>query len=194
MESKPLLKLSLAEFLDRLASSAPTPGGGSVAALTGALAAALGQMAAALTIGRPQSAAVEPQVRTLADRLQRAEQMLRELIGEDAAAYGVLSAALKLDKSDPQRRARISAAAGLAGTVPLETAALSASVLADLERLRAVANPRLCSDVDAGAHLARAALHAAAANVRANLPLMEAPDAEHVGRELDALLRDRPTG
>jgi len=86
MPTASLLQLSLAEFLDRLASDTPTPGGGSVAALTGALAASLGKMVCAFTLGRPKFAAVEPEVRVLSDRLTRAGSMLRALVDEDAAA------------------------------------------------------------------------------------------------------------
>jgi formiminotetrahydrofolate cyclodeaminase len=188
MADEPLARLPIAEFLDRLASAAPTPGGGSVAALTGALAAALGRMVAAFTVGKPKFAPVEPQVRGLAQRLARADELLRRLIDEDAAAYGELSAAFKLDKSDPRRADHIAAAARLAASVPLETAAVSARVLADLDELRKVANPLLRADMEAAGHLARAALHAAAANVRANLPLMQADEARHVEQELRGLL------
>ena len=188
MDTQSLRQLPLDEFLDRLASDSPTPGGGSVAALTGAQAAALGQMVAAFTAGKPKFAAVEPQVRAIAERLARAGGMLRVLINEDATAYGVLNSAFKLDKSDPQRAGRITRAASLAGSVPLETAALSATALRDLEQLREIGNPLLRSDVEAAIHLARAAMHAAAANVRANLSLMDKDSAQAMGTQLDALL------
>jgi formiminotetrahydrofolate cyclodeaminase len=77
-----LAKLSIDEFLEQLASRTPTPGGGSVAALTGALAAGLGQMVAAYTLGRPKFAAVAPQVQNLAERQHRARQHLRQLMDE----------------------------------------------------------------------------------------------------------------
>ena len=168
--------------------ASPTPGGGSVAALTGALAAALGRMVAAFTLEKPKFAAVAPQVGQLAGRLQRAEEMLRRLIDEDAAAYGVLDAAFKLDKADAQRAARIAEAAGLAGSVPLETATLAARVLDDLTQLRGIGNPLLRSDADAARQLAYAALQAAAANVRANLALMAPEESKPIAAQLDALL------
>jgi len=191
METGSLVQLRVGDFLDRLASQTPTPGGGSVAALTGALAAGLGRMVAALTLGNPKFAALAPQVGQLAARLQRAEEMLRRLIDEDAAAYGVLAAAFKLDKADAQRAARIAEAAGLAGSVPLETATLGARLLDDLTQLRGLGNPLLRSDADAARHLAYAALQAAAANVRANLALMAPEESQPIAAQLDALLANQ---
>lgn len=183
-----LSELSVGEFLERLASAAPTPGGGSVAALAGALAAGLGQMAAALTLGRPRFADVAPQARELSARLARAGQMFRRLIDEDAAAYAELSTALQRDKADPGRAERVQQGAALAAQVPLETAALCRRVSEDLEKLLLVANPRLRSDIEAGMHLARAARHAAAANVKANLPLLEPRTAGELEQQLRQLL------
>jgi formiminotetrahydrofolate cyclodeaminase len=188
VKEQSLANLSLKDFLARLGSAAPTPGGGSVAALTGALAAGLGHMACALTVGKPKFADVEPQVRELATRLERSGAMLRQLIDEDAAAYGELNGAFKLDKSESNRSERIGRAAVLAAEVPLQTAAICHEVTADLERLTAIGNPNLKADVEAGSHLARAALRAAAANVRVNLPLIAREAAERINAELEQLL------
>jgi len=188
METETLVQRSLAEFLERVGSDAPAPGGGSVAALTGALAASLGRKVTALTLGKPAFAAAESEVRSVANRLLRAQQALCALIAEDAAAYGQLHAALRLDRADPQRAEQVAGAARLAASVPLETATLAAAVLADLSRLRDIGNPRLRSDVDAGRHLAHAALQAAAVNVRANLPLMRVEDQKLVREQLDRLV------
>jgi len=200
MEPETFVQRSLADFLDRVGSDQPTPGGGSVAALTGALAASLGRKVTALTLGKPAFAAVESQVQTIANRLLRAQQALCALIDEDAAAYGQLHAALRLHRADPQRAEQVAGAARLAASVPLETATLAAAVLVDLSRLRDIGNPRLRSDVDAARHLAHAALQAAAANVRANLPLMSAENQRLVAEQLDRLVAgsepsgDPPTG
>jgi formiminotetrahydrofolate cyclodeaminase len=190
MAEPSLVDVSVAEFLGRLSSDAPSPGGGAVAALTGALSASLGQMVCALTIGKPKFAEVEPQVKQIASRLNRAGLMLTRLIDEDADAYGELSAALKLDRSDPQRKERLAQTAGLAAAVPLETVAVSRQVLGDLRRLEPVGNPNLRSDVEAAIHLARAAMHAAAANVRVNLPLLPSEQSQTVNSEVDRMLAD----
>jgi formiminotetrahydrofolate cyclodeaminase len=188
MAESPLVSLSIDDFLDRLASDAPTPGGGAVAALTGALAAGLGRMVCALTAGKAKFADVEPQVNQIASRLDRATPMLKRLISEDAAAYAELSTAFKIDRAAPQRRERIAQAAGVAAAVPLETVAISRQVLGDLRRLEPLGNPNLRSDVEAAIHLAQAAMHAAAANVRVNVPLLTETQQQEVGRELERLL------
>ena len=191
MDTRSLTQLSIDEFLDRLASDSPTPGGGSAAALAGALAAALGRMACALTVSKPKFAAVEAQVRAAAQRLERAEQMLRRLIDEDAAAYAELSDAFELDRTNPQRPERVRQAATLAAEVPLETAAVCRRVSQELQDLQRAANPNLRSDVEAATHLAWAALHAAAANVRVNLPLLDPQAANVVREQLEALVQGR---
>lgn len=188
MAEPSLAEMSIHEFLERLASEAPTPGGGAVAALAGAQAGSLGRMVCALTVGKQKFAEVEPQVSQIASRLNRATLMLERLIDEDAAAYAELSAAFKIERADPDRKARIAQAAGVAAAVPLETVAVSRQVLGDLRRLEPIGNPNLRSDVEAGIHLAQAAMHAAAANVRVNLPLLADDSARSVGEELDRLL------
>ena len=190
MANDGLLNLSLSNMLDRLASEEPTPGGGSVAALVAALAAGLGEMSCAYTVGRPKFAAVEAQVRDIATHLARAGQMLRRLINEDSEAYGDLAAAFILPKDDPDRRGRIQGASSVAAGVPFQTATLSRQVHADLRRLLDLANPRLKSDVEAGISLAEAAFKAAVANVRINLPYMRTGDAECMERELRRLSAD----
>ena len=187
MNMHSLTGITISEFLDRLAADEPTPGGGAVAALVAALAAGLGEMTCAFTLGRPKFAQVEPQVREIATRLARADHMLRKLVDEDAEAYGRLSAAFKLPKDDPQRTGRIAHAAGLAAGVPFQTATLSRQVRGDLRALIELANPRLRSDIDAGLHLAEAAYQAAVANVSINLPFMQADDGRRMQRELDRL-------
>lgn len=188
MTDRSLAQLAIPEFLHRLAAAEPTPGGGSVAALTAALAASLGRMVAVYTLGREKFAEVVEPVRAADERLGRAMQMFTRLIDEDAEAYGVLSAALKVDKRDPERTNEMQQAASLAGSVPLQTASLCAQARNDLETLHRLGNPMLRSDAEAALHLMDAALRAAAANVRVNLPLMDEASAAAIREQLDALL------
>lgn len=188
MTAPALAQLPVVEFLDRLASSAPTPGGGSAAALGGAVAAALGRMVCALTLGKAKFAAVEEQVRDLAARLEKALAMFQRLMDEDAAAYGELSAAFKLPKDDPSRAPRVAQAAAVAAAVPLQIAALARKTYADLKQLETLGNPNLHSDVVAGLHFAEASLRAAAANVRVNLPFLPPPEAQRMEKELNWLV------
>ena len=185
-----LIDLPLAAFLDRLASADPTPGGGSAAALGGALAAGLGEMVSALTLGKPKFAAVDAEARAIAGRLGRCRQALQTLIDEDAAAYEALSAAFKTPKAAADRSDRIAQAAALAAAVPLEVVAFARRTRAELSRLATIGNPNLQSDVQAGLALSYAAMQAAAANVRANLPFLAEADASRVRSALQDLLRD----
>jgi len=187
MADESLVNLSLETFLDRLGSDAPTPGGGAVAALTGALAAALGRMACGLTSGKPGFENVRAQIDSLASGCERSGRLLRTLIQEDAAAYEELSAAFKLDRSEPTRPARIAQSADLAASVPLQTLAIARRMLDDLERLEPICNPNLRPDVRSAMHLARSAALSACENVRANLPLLERQRRAALETELDRL-------
>ncbi len=188
MSTGSLLEVSVSSFLDRLAAEAPTPGGGSVAALGGALAADLGRMVCVYTLGRKKFADVEDQVRGLAERFAQADAMLRALVDADADAYGKLSAAFKLRRDDPNREEAVRRAAEPAALTPLTTAGLCRSLLGDLERLASIGNPNLASDVRAAVHFAKAGLMAAAENVRVNLPLLDKERAAEIERELGKLV------
>lgn len=179
-----LLELTVTQLLDRLGSDSPTPGGGAAAALAGALAAGLGRMVCALTVGRSKFAAVAPEVRAIDARLANLDAALRRLVDEDAAAYGRLSEAFKLPKTDPQRSAQIQAAARIAAAVPLEVCGLAKAVQRQIERLAQIGNPNLAADVQSGLALATASAQSAAANVRANLPLLPEGERSHIEREL----------
>lgn len=186
--SDELANLRITDFLARLASDAPTPGGGSVAALAGAMAAALGRMVCGLTMGRPRFAAVEAEVRALAERFERAQRLLAALVDEDAAAYGQLNGAFKLRREETDRAERIRQAAVLAAEVPLQTASMCHRLLGDLGQLAAIANPNLKWDVKVAEQVARAGLHAAATNVEANLPWTGEEAARALREQLEPLL------
>ncbi len=188
-----LRELPIGVFLERLASSAPTPGGGAAAALAGALAAALGEMVCRLTVGKPRFAAVEPRVLELTARFERARRLLESLMEEDAAAYQELSAAFKRDKGDPQRGELIAQAAAIAATVPLESAILAQRLESDLNELAGIGNPNLAADVTAALALARAGREGAVANVRANLPFLREENRLPIERELSGLSEPRRT-
>lgn len=179
-----LADLTVRDFLDRLASKQPTPGGGSVAALSGALAAGLGEMVCQYTLGKPKFAAVEPRIAELNEQLSRARHLLTQLIDEDAAAYAALNAAFAIDKADPARSTHVAAAALPAATVPLEAAAISVWVRNTCDELARSANPQLKSDAQAAVVLADAARLAALANVAVNLPLLIAEDRRRIESEL----------
>src|SRR6185437_4145179 len=96
---------ALSAFLESLGSSAPAPGGGAASALAGALSAALAEMVAQLTAGRPKYAAVDERVRVIIADLQAARARLVQLIEDDELAFQAVSAAYKLPKADDAERA-----------------------------------------------------------------------------------------
>jgi formiminotetrahydrofolate cyclodeaminase len=159
-------------YLDALASADPTPGGGSAATLVGALGAALCAMVARITAAGPRHAAVREQALALvtgADALRERCAAARPL---DEAAYERVVAASALPKSnDAEKQARTTALqAALLGAAeaPLVVAGLCAEGIALAERVNALGNTHLVSDVECALHFFRAALAASVANVRIN--------------------------
>jgi formiminotetrahydrofolate cyclodeaminase len=187
-----MLDWSVGELLQRLGSSEPAPGGGAAAALAGALGAALVQMTASLTIGRPRFADVDDQAQRIARRAAELRQRLARLGEADAEAFDKVSAAYRLPRADDAQKAArseaIQSALRLAAEVPLETARISAEVVEVAEEAAPVLNPAVISDVLVGALLAQAALRSAAVNVEINLAsLTDAAAVERYSNELDRL-------
>jgi glutamate formiminotransferase/formiminotetrahydrofolate cyclodeaminase len=172
---------STEDFVASVAAATPTPGGGSVAAHTGALAGALAQMVAALTVGRKKYADVEGEMRDVARRGAELSHRLNELVALDAQSYAAVSSAYKLPKDTPeqqeQRSAAITAALVGASEVPLETARAAAEVASLAETAAAKGNANAVSDAGVAALLAEAACRGAAYNVRINVASLSDPDA-----------------
>ncbi|MDR7556595.1 MAG: cyclodeaminase/cyclohydrolase family protein [Armatimonadota bacterium] len=166
-------ELSIEQFLERLASSAPEPGGGAAAALAGALAAALVGMVANLTVGKEKFAAVEDEMRRVRDEAAALRARLLAAIDRDAEAFRRVMDAYRMPReTDAQRTARREAtrvALREAARVPAEVVALCAQVAALSQTAAARGNPQVLSDAAAAAVLAEAAAAAAALNVRVNL-------------------------
>ena len=160
-------------YLDRLASNSPTPGGGSVAALVGALAAGLGSMVANFTVGKEKFAAVEADVRRLLDGCEQARVELQALVQADMDQYAKVSAAYGMprgtDSEKAVRTAAIQEALKEAAGVPLGAVVACHKVLALNHELVDKGNPNLISDVGVAVVLALAALECAALNVEINL-------------------------
>lgn len=185
----------LADFLQRLASAEPTPGGGSAAALSGALAAALVSMVCRLTLGREKFAAVEAKMQQTLEQAEALRQRLTQAVDDDARAYDAVRAAYRLPRgSEAERQARsaaIEAALQEAVRVPLSVARDCAQLL-DMARFVAErGNPNAASDARVAALLAEAGLRGAAYNVHINLPGLKDPAfADRARTEVQRLLAE----
>ena len=162
------LTSSVSGFLDAVSAGTPTPGGGSVAALAGALAAALGVMTC--RIGEPASQSPGAfDHRSMERRLTALREKLQGLIQADADAYASVVRAYRLPKTDPARPEAISTSLRIATEVPLETAALATEVASLLRALLPQTRPAVASDLKVGLLLALAAIEGALENVKTNL-------------------------
>lgn len=164
------------DLLDQLGSSAPAPGGGAAAAVGGALGAALVQMTANLTVGRPKFVDVDERARRIAEAAGDLRQQLAALADADSTAFDHVSEAYRLPRADDVQKAARSQAIQVAlheaAAVPLQTARLCADVVHLAEDAAPILNPAVISDVLVGAILAHAALESAALNVEINVGSM----------------------
>jgi formiminotetrahydrofolate cyclodeaminase len=175
--SERLLEKTLDTFLSELASGTPTPGGGSVAAITGAMAAGLITMVCDLTIGKKQYADFEEEARKIRARAEALRAELQELAQADIDAFTRLSAAYKLARATEadaaSRRAAIQTAMRYATEVPLRTGRAIVALLPLCEPLARHGNRTAVSDVGAAIFLIEAAAPAALINVESNLATLE---------------------
>ena len=163
----------LGEWMDRVASASPSPGGGTVAAVAGGIAAGLAAMVGRLTVGRKKYAAVDAAFRELVERAEELRVRLVRLGEEDAAAYDAVSAAYGLPKTDEAARtAAIQAALVQATRTPLETLRAAREVAALAARAAEAGNRNAVSDAGVAGLLAGAAARGAAYNVRINIASM----------------------
>lgn len=171
------MEKNMDKFLEELASGAPTPGGGGAAAVTGALAAALASMVGNLTVGKEKFAAAEPEIARMLAELEELRSGQLILAAADERVFQGFMAAYRLphatDEEKAARDAAISQAGKEAASVPMTIMTSARRALACAERLSVIANPGLLSDAACSAILARAAMRAAAASVRANLPFIK---------------------
>lgn len=184
---------SIDKFLERLASADPTPGGGSAAAIMGAMGAALVSMVCSVSIGKKGHEAVQAELQALRARSEVLRLRLTAMVAEDVAAFGSLMAAYKLPKAselDKARRAEaIQAGLRLATEVPLDCARVCADVIGLARRVGEHGYRGVISDAGAGAVTAFAAARSAALNVYINAPALKDRDFAHASvAELEKLL------
>jgi formiminotetrahydrofolate cyclodeaminase len=184
---------SVEKFLDELASSKATPGGGSAAAVMGAMGAALVSMVCNLTIGKKNYVEVEPEMRAILADSEALRSRIAGMVAEDVAAFDQLMAAYGLPKDSDEQKAARSAAIqdGLKGATdaPLACARACADAITLAVRVAEKGNKGVISDAGVGALAAQAALRSAALNVYINVPMIKDPAfAESRKAEVEALL------
>jgi formiminotetrahydrofolate cyclodeaminase len=188
---------SVEAFLDELASSSSTPGGGSVAALSGALGAALISMVCKLTLGRKRYASVEKEMAHFLEEAEQHRHALAALLTADARAYAQVSRAMKMPReSEDESAARASAlqtALKGATEVPLRVAETCAAVMELCRPVAEKGNVNAVSDAGVAMLVAEAGLRSASLNVLINLAWIE--DEVFVAEQrsaLDGLLEGKP--
>jgi formiminotetrahydrofolate cyclodeaminase len=185
-------------FLDELASNAPAPGGGSVAALGGALGAALVSMVCNLTLGKKAYADVQDDIQELLDKSEALRHKLTELLEADVAAYSGYSQAAKMpretDEEKAERAKAMQAALKVATDVPLSIAEAAVEVMDLCMPCAVKGNKWAVSDAGVAVLMGEAALRSAALNVLINLGSLKTKDAEFTAdrrAKLEALLESK---
>ena len=175
--SEQLLDQSVGRFLDELASKSPTPGGGAVAALSGAMAAGLITMVCDLTSGKPQYAEFEAEAQALRERAEALRAELQQLAQGDVDVFNHLSAAYKLPRTTEadaaSRRAAIQKVTRQATEIPLRVARAATALLPLCTPVARHGNRTAVSDVGVAALLVQSAVLAALLNVETNLVALE---------------------
>jgi methenyltetrahydrofolate cyclohydrolase len=184
---------SIDEFLGRLASADATPGGGSAAAIMGAMGAALVSMVCNVSIGKKGYEAVEAELQAVRAQSEERRLQLAAMVAEDVAAFDSLMAAYKLPKATEHDRARraaeIQASLRRATEVPLDCARVCAEVIGLARRAGEHGYRGVISDGGVGALAAYAAARSAALNVYINAPALKDRDfAQASIAELEKLL------
>ncbi len=168
-----LAEMTVTQFADVLASDAPAPGGGSTAALAGALGAALTAMVCRLTEGRKKYAEFEPFVLEVKEKATALQAKFIDVMDRDTEAFMVISNAYGMPKSTDEEKAARSAAiqAGLVKSTetPMEMMELSAETIALTESLLGKFNTASASDLGVGALTLRTAVQGAWLNVLINI-------------------------
>lgn len=191
-ETGPLASLSVKGFLSELASKSPAPGGGSVAALSGALGTALSSMVCNLTIGKEQYTEMQDEIKEALAKSEKLRKELTILIDEDTDAFNDVIKAFKMPKeTDEQKKERskaIQKGYQTAAQVPLNTAQTCNEILDIAKILAEKGNRNSITDAAVSALMAKAGVDAAVLNVKINLGSIKDEDfVDTISAELDEL-------
>ncbi len=185
--------LSLEKFLDELASAAPTPGGGSAAAVIGAMGAGLISMVCNVTLGKKGQEAAAPQMLAVRTESERLRSRLTAMIAEDIAVFNALMQAYRMPKAADEEKSRrgaaIQSSLRAATETPLECARVCTQVIGIARRAAEHGFSGVISDAGVGVLAAQTALRSAALNVQINTPTLEDREyAAAANAELERLL------
>jgi glutamate formiminotransferase/formiminotetrahydrofolate cyclodeaminase len=164
---------STCDFVNELAAATATPGGGSAAAYSAAMGAALVCMVAGLTIGKKKYASVEAEMYAVQAQAKNLRAELMQMVDDDASAFEALMGALRLPKDTPEQQAARTAAVEMAtlnaANIPLHVSKNAVRVMELALRCAEVGNLNAISDSASAIAMSRAALTAAGYNVRINI-------------------------
>lgn len=196
-----LTELTVKDFLNKVAGSDPVPGGGSIAALNGAIASALAAMVANLTIGKKNYADCEELMKQIAERAAGLKEEFVADVDRDSEAYDRVFACFKMPKATDEEKAARSAAiqeaTKFAAQVPMEVARRAYGLMVTIAQVARKGNQNAVTDACVAMMAARSAVLAALMNVRINLGSLKdkefalAMQAEADGLEQQALAKEK---
>ena len=191
-EKKNLVSMDLRSFADTVSSDSPAPGGGSVAALAGALGAALAAMDANLTVGKKGYETVSEALSALGMKAQELKRALLDIVDEDTEAFNAVMEAMRLPKSSDAekfaRSAALEAAGKNAARVPMRTAGFCLETMKLCADAAKSGNVNSATDAATGCNMAHAGLLSAILNVRINIKTLSDEEFKAALRhECDAL-------
>lgn len=193
-----LVNLKVTDFVDEVSRDTPAPGGGSIAALAGALGAVLASMVANLSIGKGEFDSAYNSLCELAEDAQKAKDELVYAIDADTEAFNEVIAGMRMAKDTPEqlkvRDQAIQAGYKSAAKVPLRTAEVCRQVLDLCQAAANIGNDAVMSDAGVGALMAYAGVQGAIHNVRINLPqIKDEQFKDEMQAKLGALLAESKT-
>jgi glutamate formiminotransferase/formiminotetrahydrofolate cyclodeaminase len=190
-----LISMKLGGFLSELASNSPTPGGGSVAALSGALGAALTSMVCNLTIGKEKYLEVQDEIKKVLNKSEQIRNKLTKLIDKDTQAFNDVMKAFKMPKENEKqieaRSKAIQEGYKFAAGVPLETAKICEEILDSAKVVAEKGNQNSITDAAISAIMAKSGVDGAILNVKINLnSIKDEKFVKNIYAQLDALQKN----
>ena len=164
---------SINNYLQRLASKEPVPGGGSVSALCGALASALSSMVSNLTLNNKKYSLIHKKIAFNQNKIEEIMGNMREFMDKDSFAYEKFSIALKMDKTNPKRKKEMVKASVYAAEIPLQMADKIIELLKPISFLAKNGNLNAISDIGIALELMIVALKGAILNIKINMKWIE---------------------